>query len=144
MKQHREPRFQKFFQEELARQQQEIQRQQKLYRQGNRLRALDGYTVILVDDGIATGSTFLAAIHSLRQSGIDRLIAGIPLGPVETLHQIEKLVDHLEVLRLPDPFVAVGVHYQHFPQIEDQQVLQFLQTARQLDPDPPLPNFFQP
>jgi putative phosphoribosyl transferase len=139
-----DPRVRQFLEEEIVHQQQEIHRQQMLYRQGNPLRPLDGYTVVLVDDGIATGSTFLAAIHSLRQLGIHRLIAGIPLGPVETIHQIEKLVDHLQVLRIPDPFVAVGLHYQHFPQVEDHQVLQLLATARRLFPDPIQPDFFHP
>lgn len=127
--------FKDFLDEEIARQQREIERQQVLYRQGEKLRPLDGYTIMLVDDGIATGSTFVASIHSLRTFGINRLIGAIPLGPAETINRIRTLVDHLEVLYMPEPFVAVGAHYQHFPQVEDQQVLQFLRTAQQQFPD---------
>jgi putative phosphoribosyl transferase len=121
--------FKNFLDKEIGRQQCEIQRQEGLYREGGKLRPLDGYTVILVDDGIATGSTFIASVHSLRTLGITRLIAGIPVGPSETINRIRTLVDHLEVLHMPDPFVAVGAHYQHFPQVEDQQVLQLLRTG---------------
>ncbi len=126
--------FKDFLDEEIARQQCEIERQQVLYRQGEKLRPLDGYTIMLVDDGTATGSTFVASIHSLRTFGINRLIGAIPLGPAETINRIRTLVDHLDVLYMPEPFVAVGAHYQHFPQVEDQQVLQFLRTAQQQFP----------
>lgn len=127
--------FKDFLDEEIARQQCEIERQQSLFRQGKKLPPLDGYTIMLVDDGIATGSTFMASLHSLRTFGINRLIGAIPLGPTATTDRIRTLVDHLEVLYMPDPFVAVGAHYQHFPQVEDQQVLQFLKTAQQQFPE---------
>jgi predicted phosphoribosyltransferase len=106
-----------------------------VYREGGKLRPLDGYTVILVDDGIATGSTCLASIHSLRTLGINRLIAAIPLGPAETINHIRTLVDHIEVLHMPELFVAVGAHYQYFPQVEDQQVVQLLRAAHEHIPD---------
>lgn len=129
IKRQREMGFQNFLDEQIARQQREIERQQAPYRQGKTLSALEGFTVILVDDGIATGATFMASLLSLRTFGIHRLIAGIPLGPAETLNRIRTLVDHLEVLHIPDPFVAVGAHYQHFPQVEAQQVIHLLRTA---------------
>jgi putative phosphoribosyl transferase len=128
--------FKDFLDEEIARQQREIERQQVLYRQGKTLPPLDGYTILLTDDGIATGSTFMASIHSLRTFGINRLIGAIPLGPTETINRVQPLVDHLEVLYMPDPFVAVGAHYQHFPQVEDQQVLELLRTAQHQSSDP--------
>ncbi|HBP88993.1 MAG: hypothetical protein KC592_08920 [Nitrospira sp.] len=121
--------FDNFLKKEIDRQQCEIQRQKMLYREGAPLRPLDGYTIILVDDGIATGSTCMASIHSLRTLGISRLIAGIPLGPAKAISHLRTLVDRLEVLHLPDPFVAVGAHYQAFPQVEDPQVLQLLRAA---------------
>jgi putative phosphoribosyl transferase len=127
--------FKDFLDEEIARQQCEIVRQQILYRQGKKLRPLDGYTVLLVDDGIATGSTFMASVQSLRTFGIKRLIGAIPLGSAAMTNRIRRLVDHLEVLYMPDPFVAVGAHYQHFPQVEDQEVLLRLKTAQQQFPE---------
>jgi len=135
MDKHREVGFKNFLEEEITRQQREIERQRGLYRQGAKLRPLEAFTVILVDDGIATGSTFIASVYSLRSLGIHRLIGGIPVGgipvgPAETINHIRTLVDHLEVLHMPVPFIAVGVHYHHFPQVEDQQVLQLLKTAQ--------------
>ena len=127
---HREVGFKTFLKGEITRQQREIERQRSVYRQGAKLRPLEKYTVILIDDGIATGATFIASIHSLRVLGVHRLIGGIPVGPAETINHIRTLVDHLEVLHMPAPFVAVGVHYQHFPQIEDHQVIQLLKTAQ--------------
>ena len=153
MGKHREVGFKNFLEEEITRQQREIERQRDLYRQGAKLRPLDQYTVILVDDGIATGSTFIASVHSLRSLGIHRLIGGIPVGPAETINHIRTLVDHLEILHLPVPFVAVGTHYQHFPHVEDQLVLQLLRTAHHnhsrsvhhvLSPDEKEPPWSQP
>lgn len=121
--------------EEILRQQQEITRQQALYRKGKTLKPLAGYTIILVDDGVATGSTFIASLHSLRACGITRLIAAIPVAAQETISHIRPLVDELEILEMPEAFFAVGNHYQTFPQVEDQQVLNCLSTAHKGSPD---------
>jgi predicted phosphoribosyltransferase len=122
---------QQYLDHEILRQQEEIERQQALYRKGKKLRPLDNYTVILVDDGIATGSTFIASLHSLRSLQIKRLIAAIPVAPHETIRHIRTLVDDLEILDMPEPFVAVGSYYQYFSQVEDQQVLNYLRTANE-------------
>jgi len=131
MEKYTEVGFKIFVEEEITRQLREIERQRGLYRQGAKLPPRETYTVILVDDGIATGSTFIVSVHSLRALGIRRLIGGIPVSPAETINHIRTLVDHLEILHMPVPFVAVGVHYQQFPQVEDQQVVQLLRTAQQ-------------
>jgi predicted phosphoribosyltransferase len=123
--------YQHYLDHEILRQQEEIERQQALYRKGKKLRALDDYTVILVDDGVATGSTFIASLHSLRTFRIKRLIAAIPVAPPETINHIQPLVDDLEVLDMPEPFVAVGSSYQYFFQVEDQQVRNYLRTANE-------------
>jgi len=123
--------YQHYVDQETLRQQEEIERQKALYRIGKPLMPLDDYTVILVDDGVATGSTFIASLHSLRTLGIARLIAAIPVGPHETINHIRTLVDDLEVLDMPDPFVAVSRCYQYFSQVEDQQVLNYLRTANE-------------
>ena len=121
--------YQRYLDEELARQRQEIQRQQTVYRQGRTLPVLDEYTVILVDDGIATGATFLTSIQSLRALPVKKIIGAIPVAPRETIDQIRPMVEQLEVLYIPDPFVAVESYYQEFPQLTDEQVLGFLKTA---------------
>ncbi|TAJ10152.1 MAG: phosphoribosyltransferase [Nitrospirae bacterium] len=109
--------------------QEEIVRRQVLYRSGKPLPDLSGRTVLLVDDGIATGATFLASIQALRSVGVKRLVAAIPVGPPETLREVGKLVDELVRLLAPEPFFAVGTRYENFIQVEDAQVLACLQRA---------------
>ncbi len=114
---------------EVEVQKQEIARRQQLYRLGQPLPSLSGRTVLLVDDGVATGSTYLASLHALRDIQVSKVVAAIPVGPKETLEQIAPLVDELVVLCQPSPFLAVGMHYQDFTQVEDDQVCQYLKVA---------------
>lgn len=94
-------------------QQQEIIRRQALYRRGRRLPTLTDRIVILVDDGIATGSTFFASAQSIKHFKSRRLIGAIPVGPMETIREVCMQVDELLVLATPDPFWAVGNHYMY-------------------------------
>lgn len=110
-------------------QQREIARRQTLYRQGRHLPTLTNRIVILVDDGIATGSTFFASIQSIRHFKPGRLIGAIPVGPVETIHEARRQVDELVVLATPDPFWAVGNHYIDFAQVSDHDVVEYLNLA---------------
>ncbi|MBH0177620.1 MAG: phosphoribosyltransferase [Nitrospira sp.] len=112
-------------------QQQEILRRQTLYRQGRRLPALTDHIVILVDDGIATGSTFFASVKSIRDLKPRRLIGAIPVGPVETIREARAQVDELMVLATPDPFWAVGNHYVDFTQVGDRDVVEYLNLAEE-------------
>jgi putative phosphoribosyl transferase len=111
-------------------QRREIGRRQALYRQGRRVPGLADRTVILVDDGIATGSTFFATIEAVTELSPRRLIAAIPVGPRETLARVKSLVDELVVLEVPDRFSAVGEAYQDFTQVEDEQVVMLLKSAQ--------------
>lgn len=83
---------------------------------------LSGKTVILVDDGVATGSTMLAAIQLLREERVVSIIAAVPVGPKETLDELRKAVDEVICLEMPEPFSAVGNHYEHFDQVSDEEV----------------------
>lgn len=112
-------------------QREEIVRRQALYRQDRRLPVLTGRTVILVDDGIATGSTFFASVQTIRNLKPHRLIGAIPVGPIETIREIRALVDELVVLATPDPFWAVGNHYVDFAQVSDQAVVKYLNLAEE-------------
>jgi len=121
-------------------QQQEISRRQTLYRQGRRLLALTDRTVILVDDGIATGSTFFASVQSIRHLKPRRLIGAIPVGPVETIREARAQVDELVVLATPDPFWAVGNHYMDFTQVDDRDVVEYLNLAEEAMRERPQPS----
>jgi putative phosphoribosyl transferase len=107
----------------------EIVRRQELYRGGRPLPPLAGRTVILVDDGLATGATFMASVQALKGLGLKRLIAALPVGPKETIREVERTVDELVVLLTPEPFYAVGNHYEDFTQVEDEPVLRSLVEA---------------
>jgi predicted phosphoribosyltransferase len=112
-------------------QQEEIARRQALYRQDRHLASLTDRTVILVDDGIATGSTFFASVESVRNLKPRRLIGAIPVGPAETIREARAQVDELVVLATPDPFWAVGNHYVDFTQVSDRDVVEYLNLAEE-------------
>ena len=112
-------------------QQKEVTRRVAFYRQGRPFPDLNDRTVILVDDGLATGATFFASVATARQGNPRRVIGAIPVGPRSTVEEARKLVDQLIVLRIPDPFYAVGNFYRDFEQVEDREVLQYLNLAEE-------------
>lgn len=112
-------------------QQQEVSRRVALYRQGRPFPNLKDRIVIIVDDGLATGATFFASVATVRQAHPRRIIGAIPVGPRSTVEQARSLVDQLVVLRVPEPFYAVGNFYRDFEQVEDREVLEYLNLAEE-------------
>ena len=112
-------------------QEKEIARRKDLYRQGRLLPQLTGRTVLLVDDGIATGSTFLASALAIRGLQPHRLVGVIPVGPLSTIREVRAYVDELVVLMTPDPFEAVGNFFMDFTQVEDRDVVEYLNLAEE-------------
>ena len=112
-------------------QEKEIARRKDLYRQGRPLPQLTGRTVLLVDDGIATGSTFMASALAIRNLLPRRLVGVIPVGPPSTIREVRSHVDELVVLMTPDPFYAVGNFFTDFTQVEDRDVIQYLNLAEE-------------
>ncbi len=110
-------------------QEEEIARRRRLYRGGRELPALAGRLVILADDGVATGATYLASVQALKTAGVGGLVAAIPVGPAETAGLIAQRVDECIMLECPQPFYAVGQHYQDFHQVDDAEVIHCLSTA---------------
>lgn len=88
-----------------------------------------GKSVILVDDGIATGSTMFAAIKLMREGGVRNVIVAIPIAPKDTLLQLSKMVDEVICLETPDPFYAIGEHYENFDQVSDDEVVELLRSS---------------
>jgi putative phosphoribosyl transferase len=112
-------------------QEKEIARRRDLYRQGRLLPQLTGRTVLLVDDGIATGSTFMASALAIRGLQPHRLVGVIPVGPSSTIREVRAQVDELVVLMTPDPFEAVGNFFADFTQVEDRDVVEYLNLAEE-------------
>lgn len=86
-----------------------------------------GRIVIVIDDGLATGATMISALHGLRNRKPAKLICAVPVSPAETLIKIAELADEVICLETPNDFQAVGQFYVHFPQVEDDEVIEILQ-----------------
>jgi predicted phosphoribosyltransferase len=113
--------------EALAAQQRNLVRERELrYRQGRAPLALDGRTVILVDDGLATGATMQAALNAARAMGAACLVVAVPVGSREAVEQLGVQADKLVCLYCPEPFQAVGMYYADFAQLRDSDVCKAL------------------
>ncbi|WP_322796286.1 phosphoribosyltransferase [Tepidiforma sp.] len=109
----------------------ELERRETAYREGRPAPAVAGRTVILVDDGLATGATMKAAIEAVRQLGAGPIIVAVPVAAPETLDEFAREFPGvtLVVLRTPDPFYAVGLWYRSFPPVSDEEVRALLREA---------------
>ncbi|MEW5710470.1 MAG: phosphoribosyltransferase [Pseudomonadota bacterium] len=85
-----------------------------------------GRVVIVVDDGLATGATMIAALTALRRRGPEWLVCAVPVAPPETVERVRPYCDELVCLEQPWNFYAVGQFYEHFPQVDDQEVIEAL------------------
>jgi predicted phosphoribosyltransferase len=104
----------------------ELARRHKIYREGRPQIELDKKTILIVDDGLATGSTMKAAIESLRHAGAEEIIVAVPVGASDTIKSIEKIADDVICLYMPEPFHSVGKWYENFSQTSDADVKEFL------------------
>ncbi|MEM9014393.1 MAG: phosphoribosyltransferase family protein [Pseudomonadota bacterium] len=85
-----------------------------------------GKTVIIVDDGLATGATMEVAIEALKQQGARKIIVAVPVASSETISRFETLADEVVCVSVPSQFWSVGEHYSHFPQLSDADVMEIL------------------
>ncbi len=109
----------------------EIERRMAVYRGDRPPPQVEGRTVILVDDGVATGSTVRASLRALRKRKPGRLILAVPVGPPRTIEELRALADDVVVLATPEPFWAVGRFYLSFEQTSDDEVVALLEAAGQ-------------
>jgi putative phosphoribosyl transferase len=112
-----------------AKEQRELERRERLYRGNRAPPQLEGKTVILVDDGLATGSTMRAAVQALKHRRPARIIVAVPVAAVSTCQALKSEVDHVICAATPEPFYAVGYWYQEFSQTTDEEVQEFLRRA---------------
>lgn len=111
------------------REQEELTRREAVYRSGRPLPELKGRTVILVDDGLATGSTMKAAVHAVKQQQPARVIVAVPVGAPETCRALAAIADQVICARTPLSFSAVGQWYRDFTQTTDAEVLELLSSG---------------
>lgn len=104
----------------------EIERRRKVFLQGRKRAHLNGRTIILVDDGIATGASVRAALKALRRKEPRTLILAVPVAPAETIDELKSEVEEVICLVTPEPFIAIGVHYIDFHQMSDDEVISLL------------------
>lgn len=112
-----------------AHEQRELERRGRLYRGSRSLTELDGRDVILVDDGLATGSTMLAAVRALRQMNTGRIVVAVPVGSRAACQTLRQEADELVCLSSPEHFESVGSWYQAFRQVTDAEVQQALSAT---------------
>jgi putative phosphoribosyl transferase len=108
--------------------QQELERRERAYRGHHGLIAVAGRTVLLVDDGLATGTTMRAAVGAVRQMSPRRIIVAVPVASMQARDALATLADDVVCLRTPEPFNAVGLWYDVFDQTSDEEVARLLAT----------------
>jgi putative phosphoribosyl transferase len=117
----------------------ELARREALYRHGRAPPQLSGRVVILVDDGLATGSTMRVAIQAARREKPRHIVVAAPVAARETCTELSREVDEMICLHTPDPFYAVGLWYADFSQTSDEQVIELLSRAAERQPMLDLP-----
>ena len=113
----------------------EIERREHLYREGRPSVDVHGATVLLVDDGLATGATMRAAVGAIRQRGAEAVVVAVPVGSREACDLLRQQADEVVCLYAPDPFNAVGEWYDAFSQVSDDEVRRLLRAPQ----SPPAP-----
>jgi len=113
-----------------AREQVELERREREYREGYLPIDLRNRTVVLVDDGLATGSTMKAAVQAVREHAPAGIVVAVPVGARETCHALGRVADEVICARMPEPFSAVGLWYRDFSQTTDEEVRELLQRGR--------------
>jgi predicted phosphoribosyltransferase len=120
-----------------AREEQELRRREREYRGDRPPPDVRGKTVLLVDDGLATGSTMRAAAVALRKLGPAKRVVAVPVAARETCDEFRDEVDDVLCPVTPEPFLAVGVWYEDFSQTTDEEVRELLEAARRKNDFPP-------
>jgi len=113
----------------------ERMRRERLYGRGREMPELNDKIVIIVDDGIATGSTMMLAVQALREQQPGRIVVAVPVAPAEVVSQLSSVADEVICLAEPQPFVAVGAWYEDFHELSDQEVCTILDRVLERQPE---------
>ena len=114
---------------EIAAQREEIARRASAYRSGRPPVDLSRKVAVVVDDGVATGGTAVAALRWAKAKGAKKVVLAVPIAPREAAHRLQAEADEIHVLATPEPFFAVGQWYGSFPQVSDARVIELLSSS---------------
>ena len=117
-------------QEIIKKEEEELNRRNQLYRGDKPLPVLKGKTVIVIDDGLATGSTMHAAVLSLREAHAQRIVVAVPVGSISACDMLGNIADEVVCAHMPEPFYGVGQWYEDFSQVSDEEVLEILYSLK--------------
>jgi putative phosphoribosyl transferase len=107
----------------------ELERRERAYRAGRPPLVLAGATVVIVDDGMATGATMHAAVVATRALGPSRVVVAVPTAAIDAVERLERVADRVVALATPEPYFGVGAWYARFPQLTDEEVVAALAAA---------------
>ena len=113
----------------VVRERLELDRRERAYRGDRPMPNLRDRTVIVIDDGLATGSTMEAAVAALRIQEPARIVVAVPVGAAETCHRLQQVADEVVCVETPTPFNAVGLWYERFDQVSDDEVISLLRST---------------
>jgi predicted phosphoribosyltransferase len=115
--------------EVAAREHEELARRESVYRGERAALTVEGKTVILVDDGVATGSSMRAAVRALREQRPAQIVVAVPVAPPATCEELAAEADDVVCAHTPEPFLAIGTWYEDFPQVPDDEIRELLAKA---------------
>ncbi|MFC6987738.1 phosphoribosyltransferase [Haloplanus sp. GCM10025708] len=117
-----------YFEREREKEAENARQKADRYRGGRSEPDLTGKTVAVVDDGVATGSTVRACLQMLRKTDAHRVVLAVPVGPPDTVHELQELADEVICLKTPSSFMGVGQFYERFDQVSDEEAMAYLES----------------
>jgi putative phosphoribosyl transferase len=118
-----------YFEQERGREAENARQKADRYRDERSEPDLTGKAVAVVDDGVATGSTVRACLQRLRETDAERIVLAVPVGPPDTVHELQELADEVICLTTPTSFMGVGQFYEHFDQVSDEEAMAYLESS---------------
>jgi putative phosphoribosyl transferase len=118
-----------YFEQEREREAENARQKADRYRDERSEPDLTGKTVAVVDDGVATGSTVRACLQMLRETDTERTVLAVPVGPPDTIHELQELADEVVCLETPSTFTGVGQFYEDFDQVSDEEAMAYLESS---------------
>lgn len=122
--------YEDYIKDELKKIRETIKERSQKYRKDMPPLNIENKIVIIVDDGVATGNTILAAIELIKKQNPKKIVVAIPVGPKDTINKIKEKVDDVVCPLTPEHFYAIGAFYQMFPQVEDEEAIRLLQEVQ--------------